>query len=767
MNTYQLQVLLEELKALIATNNMGEAIKELKNALPSHSEKYNVLIQLSEQFHKLKLQEIQNTLNPDLLQIRQSALTANLLTLIDILDEKDFAYLNEESNPKGKFGSVLYAIPSKMEVQAERLCTVRLAFDRSILLEDFTNGEDTHIRSLRRIDERIEVELVDPNSDRAFEIRTISSAIQKVEKDDYTEWLFFLKPLKEGRFPLFLKVSIITIEEGEKIRKELVLQEEIEVVTQLMEEVSMGLPLRHSGFVFTLGLPTIMEPLGQEEAPVSTEEAMVQQSLWKGISQFVTSKVAIIAASVAIITTASIGLLQNTELFNSSSPLDAAAAGISDAPPYAKLVVNRPFHSIQQDAEELIIEDPSQPALLKLRSGAQLKVPANSFIDSDGGLAAGPVKIRFQEFHEAKEIISSGIPMKVRQEDGGEEWMQTAGMFKIEGYQDNEPVALAEGKTIEVEFRSRVDGDYDFWFFDEGQGNWINKGPSGAPQKEELPPEIMEEQQKELEKLTPRPPVQPKATPEQDKLLFQDLDLRQCPELAGDKPPVLTYAGEDQKLDPRNNKWIAKPGLWRKKELKPTNKPGIYQLTLIGDSLYSIPVKTALAGKNLAQAQAEYQKLLADYQAKLELVKNKQALFQQQAAFRRTVRIQSFGIHNYDVLWKKPDAVPLLADFDFKGYPEEIKEVVMVYLITGDNRTVVGLSQQDWRYFRFSPSSDNKILAVLPEGRVALFTQSDFREELENMKKAKGKEYVFQMRIENREVKSKEDLEDLIELASS
>ncbi|HQU60323.1 MAG TPA: hypothetical protein PLU64_14055, partial [Saprospiraceae bacterium] len=161
MNTYQLQVLLEELKALIATNNMGEAIKELKNALPSHSEKYNVLIQLSEQFHKLKLQEIQNTLNPDLLQIRQSALTANLLTLIDILDEKDFAYLNEESNPKGKFGSVLYAIPSKMEVQAERLCTVRLAFDRSILLEDFTNGEDTHIRSLRRIDERIEVELVD------------------------------------------------------------------------------------------------------------------------------------------------------------------------------------------------------------------------------------------------------------------------------------------------------------------------------------------------------------------------------------------------------------------------------------------------------------------------------------------------------------------------------------------------------------------------------------------------------------------------------
>jgi hypothetical protein len=422
------------------------------------------------------------------------------------------------------------------------------------------------------------------------------------------------------------------------------------------------------------------------------------------------------------------------------------------------------------EGELLRIEDPSQPVVLKLRSGTELRVPANSFLNEAGEVVSEPVEIRFREYHEAAEIIASGIPMHTHDEDDKREWLQTAGMFEIRGYSKGRPIAIAQGRAITVDLASKVDGAYDFWLFDEGRSTWANQGITNSPQ----PPNregsaAVDNIQREISRLiqqTAQPPQLPQPTPEADKLIFSDLDMRLCPDLKGAAPPALAYAGKDPAKDPKNNKWISRQGIWFKKELKPTQEKGLYQLTLFGDSIYSIPVKLALEGKNLEIAKAAYEQVLAEYRANLELLRNREAILAQQMAFRREMSLQGFGIYNYDILWKMPDVIPLIADFDFGRLPESVKETVMVYLITGDGRAVISLPYQEWRYFRFSPSADNKLLAVLPNNKIALFTQSDFNAAQPELEQAKGSQYVFKMRFKDQAVGGLQDLQRLLDEAS-
>lgn len=435
--------------------------------------------------------------------------------------------------------------------------------------------------------------------------------------------------------------------------------------------------------------------------------------------------------------------------------------------PAARLVVDEPFENIKPKTEALRIEDPSRPSIHTLSTGTVLRVPANAFADADGNTITAPVQLTFREFHSAAEIIASGIPMRIPKADGEEEWLQTAGMYEINGASGGRPVDIAEGKAIEVDLLSKTGGAYDFWIFGRESGRWENQGAGGEPKEDAAALEEARRAVEELRGKTAAPPVAPEPTPEAEKLIFTDLDAGCCPELAGRKPLALTYAGNDEKTDPKNNQWITDPGIWRKKTLQYSDTEGVYQLTLLGNEVYRIPVRLALEGKNLEQARRDYQAALASYQANFEMLRNAEAMLARQAAFRRTMSVSGFGIYNYDILWKREDSVPLIADFRFGELPEAVKQYVTVYLVTGDNRAVVGLPQSDWSQMRISPSADNKLIAVLPGDKVAVFSQSDFNREMEDIRQASGSRYVFDMRVEPEPLNSMESLEQLLQRASS
>ena len=155
------------------------------------------------------------------------------------------------SSPSTK-GGLLYSIPQAMELGQESRCEVRIAFDKASLLKDFDTGKDYAVRDVR-ISNLMEVELIDPllGGTDAFQVRTISSAEQFIDPDDYTQWVFYVKAMRAGLHPLVLKVTVIETIGGKERRKEIVLEEQVEVRTEVVEVPPTG--WRESGYSFSMG----------------------------------------------------------------------------------------------------------------------------------------------------------------------------------------------------------------------------------------------------------------------------------------------------------------------------------------------------------------------------------------------------------------------------------------------------------------------------------------------------------------------------------
>lgn len=449
----------------------------------------------------------------------------------------------------------------------------------------------------------------------------------------------------------------------------------------------------------------------------------------------------------------------DTEITDGTTEQNALPAGVSP------LLTN-----VSPTGETVVISKPGKAQTLTLASGTTLEVPANAFVQADGSPVTSEVQIRVKEYHDAADIIASGIPMSVTHADGSKQWMQTAGMFDLRAQSNGQSVDLAEGQTINVGLISEVGGDYDFWQYDEGEGNWDNMGPGApaVPVSLSTSNQSMNQVEQEIAQLR-QATVQAPDSPEQEKgniLGFQDLDVSHIPALKGQNPVLLVYAGNKAAEAPKNNSWIHQ-AKWFKKKIHATKTPGVYELTLLGDSLYKIPVRRALSGVELEKAKAKYEQLLAEYKANLALIAQKETMLAEQRAFRRNMSVAAMGLYNYDILLKQPNAIPLMADFDFEGLPNAVRENITVYLIMGEGRAVAALPFYDWKKVRIDLGNRNRMLAVLPNNKVALFPERNFEEQADDIRAAKGKDYLFDMELQAQEVKSVNDLRALIQQASS
>ena len=164
-------------------------------------------------------------------------------------------------------GSILYNIPDRMELGRDTRCEVRIAFDRSALLVTLEEQEQATIKDIR-ISELMEVDLLDPSDgpDRPFAVRAITSREQFLDPKEYTQWIFYVKALREGTFPLLLKVTVVEVLLGKERKREIVLEETVTVIAALEEEMAAG-GYRQTGVQFTLGrsLPGIPAQIEQTQ----------------------------------------------------------------------------------------------------------------------------------------------------------------------------------------------------------------------------------------------------------------------------------------------------------------------------------------------------------------------------------------------------------------------------------------------------------------------------------------------------------------------
>ncbi len=242
----------EELKLLLS-KSIVEVINKLKTTLPTDTDKYNAVVLLESRLNELNLNKIKGIISSDELSLSYNRIRTDLLELIDSFNSEDFSS-GKTVKPK-KTGKILYQIPGKMKVQEEVKCAIRIAYSDEAIIQNIELTEDTKIESIR-ISQIMHVGLLDPAAEPVFQIRTYSDKEQFIEKDDYTEWIYYVTALKAGAFPLVLKVSVVEVINNVERIKNIVLEETINITTEAVVHEPVS-PYTSGGIAINAAVPAV------------------------------------------------------------------------------------------------------------------------------------------------------------------------------------------------------------------------------------------------------------------------------------------------------------------------------------------------------------------------------------------------------------------------------------------------------------------------------------------------------------------------------
>jgi hypothetical protein len=228
------------------------ALKYLEELLAPASPHYNTMIQLKARYHTCQRALLLGTIEHEEFERTCSSISQALLVIADELLPED---LRAEAVPaapaEGKRGEILYHIPDAMQLEQERKCLVRIAWNRATLQRDWKPSDQDVTRSIR-ISEIMAVQLLNADESGPFAIRTLSETVQFVEREDFTEWVFYVRPLRAGRFPLLLRVSVIEVIREKEYKKDIILEEEITVVAEAVPE-PVATPFKAAGAGLLVG----------------------------------------------------------------------------------------------------------------------------------------------------------------------------------------------------------------------------------------------------------------------------------------------------------------------------------------------------------------------------------------------------------------------------------------------------------------------------------------------------------------------------------
>ncbi len=249
----------KELLATLPSEGLAFILESLKAILPEGAAKLADLEEIESAYKKWKISSLAGKMTEEEKEAAMDDMEQQASAFIEALEEADFetaedAEEEEEEDPKLRQGQVMYQIPRKMQYEKETRCIVRISVEEIDILKDLQTEEDTEVREDLSVSDHMRVEIIDPFNGEAFAVRSTSEPVQYIGDDDFTEWRFFVKPLKkEGTHPLEIKVYIIVTVNGRDQVREKTLDETVEIVTEVpIEEEAEALPFRKTDKPFSL-----------------------------------------------------------------------------------------------------------------------------------------------------------------------------------------------------------------------------------------------------------------------------------------------------------------------------------------------------------------------------------------------------------------------------------------------------------------------------------------------------------------------------------
>ncbi len=124
---------------------------------------------------------------------------------------------------------------------------------------------------------------------------------------------------------------------------------------------------------------------------------------------------------------------------------------------------------------ERISVDNSKGTVYQAKSGTRIHIPANAVVDAAGKPVTGNYTIDYTEYRDPAQIAFSGLPMHFHEQDQ-EFAFNSAGMYEIRGYQNNEPLQLQEAITVDFNCTDQI-RDLNFYELNDQTGNWLKRQP--------------------------------------------------------------------------------------------------------------------------------------------------------------------------------------------------------------------------------------------------------------------------------------------------
>lgn len=230
-----------QIKNTLVEAGLNDSIQLLKEALSKEAEKYDDLLSLEKRYKDLQKDNLHGILTKEESLLIRNKITKELFGFIKELEASDFKNQKDKTTIKkkksAKKGKILHNIPPIMQCYQKSDCVIRIAMDEEILLEDIQQTENTKIQAIR-IADIMKVELQNLSEQEAFRITPFNNPTQYILEDDYTQWEFSVEPTQAGQHYLMLRVSTITIINGNEYLRDVVLKQVVEVITPEEEAIA-------------------------------------------------------------------------------------------------------------------------------------------------------------------------------------------------------------------------------------------------------------------------------------------------------------------------------------------------------------------------------------------------------------------------------------------------------------------------------------------------------------------------------------------------
>jgi len=336
--------------------------------------------------------------------------------------------------------------------------------------------------------------------------------------------------------------------------------------------------------------------------------------------------------------------VNSKELVNASPPTTTDAESIitydEDTP-----CVNPPIKKLDIQSNSYYCEN-EEGGEFQHSSGSIIKIPENTFVDKNGNSLGGEIELRYREFHDPVDFLLSGTPMTY-DSAGTEYTFESAGMVEVYGYQNGQPVEIADGKSIRIEMNPK-DGSsrFNLYELDTASGDWTYKGKPELVFKdvdestgdvsvpnnintsnEEIAANVIKTKEdvevtktelaiakKEVLEHKKTTPPKPKTSINKDRQFDLDVDPKEFPELKNYSTLTFEVDKNDRNFSPDVY------GIeWEDISLSEKEKGKSYYLTLFkGSAKKTFSVFPIFEGADYKKAMAEFNQKFSVYEKELD-----------------------------------------------------------------------------------------------------------------------------------------------------